>query len=101
MSEARLWAAIKGGAAGARFRRQVPIGFWIADFASLNPRLVVEVDDTSHEFRDESMRTDYFNEQGFAVLRFTNKRIAQELPEVVGTIEGWLEHMRLYRKAPE
>jgi len=101
VSEARLWAAIKGRSVGARFRRQVPIGHWIADFASLNPRLVIEVDDTSHEFRDESMRTDYFIEQGFAVLRFTNKRIAQDLPEVVGTIEGWIEHIRLHGKAPE
>jgi len=88
ISEARLWSGLKGRSAGARFRRQVPIGFWIADFASLDPRLVIEVEDTSHEFRDESMRTNYFIEQGFAVLRFTNKRVAQNLREVIGTIEG-------------
>ena len=101
VSEARLWAAIRGGSVGARFRRQVPIGYWIADLASLSPRLVIEVDDTSHEFRDESMRTDYFNSQGFSVLRFSNKRIAQELPEVVGTIESWVQHIRLHGEAPE
>jgi very-short-patch-repair endonuclease len=101
ISEARLWNAIKGRSVGARFRRQVPIGFWIADFASLNPRLVIEVDDTSHEFRDESMRTDYFESQGFAVLRVTNQRVALELPEVVGTIESWIEHIRTFGEAPE
>jgi very-short-patch-repair endonuclease len=77
-----------------------PIGYWIADFACLDPRLVIEVDDTSHEFRDESMRTDYFNELGFAVLRFTNKQIAQELPDVVGTIDAWVEYIRVHGEAP-
>ncbi|HLF42644.1 MAG TPA: endonuclease domain-containing protein [Acidimicrobiia bacterium] len=101
ISEARLWRAIQGRAVGARFRRQVPIGYWIADFASLDPRLVIEVDDTSHEFRDETMRSDYFHSRGFSVLRFTNKRVAKELPEVVGTIEAWVEHIRLHCEAPE
>ena len=101
VSEARLWRAIQGRAVGARFRRQVPIGHWIADFASFHPRLVIEVDDTSHEFRDESMRTEYFESQGFSMLRFDNMRVAKELPEVVGTIEAWVEHIRLHREAPE
>jgi len=101
ISEARLWVAIRGGLVGARFRRQVPIGYWIADFASLDLRLVIEVDDTSHEFRDESMRTEYLSSRGFSVLRFSNKRIALELPEVVGTIEAWVEHIRAHGEAPE
>jgi very-short-patch-repair endonuclease len=101
ISEARLWVAIRGSLVGARFRRQVPIGYWAADFASLNPRLVIEVDDTSHAFRDESIRTGYFALQGFPVLRFNNKRIAQELPEVVATIEAWFRHIRIHGEAPE
>jgi very-short-patch-repair endonuclease len=101
VSEARLWRAIRKRSTGARFRRQVPIGHWIADFASFDPRLVVEVDDPSHEFRDESTRTRYFESQGFAVLRFTNRQIAQELPEAVGTIEVWVEHIRCHAVAPE
>jgi very-short-patch-repair endonuclease len=101
ISEARLWGAIQGRSLGVRFRRQVPIGYWIADFACLDPRLVIEVDDTSHEYRDESMRTDYFVALGFAVLRFTNKEVAQELPGVVGTIEAWVEHIRTHGEPPE
>jgi very-short-patch-repair endonuclease len=101
VSEARLWRAIRKRSTGARFRRQVPIGHWIADFASLDPRLVVEVDDPSHEFRDESIRTRYFESKGFAILRFTNRQIAQELPEAVGTIEAWVEHIRCHGVAPE
>jgi very-short-patch-repair endonuclease len=66
-----------------------------------DPRLVVEVDDLSHEFRDESTRTRYFESKGFAMLRFTNRQIAQELPEAVATIEVWVEHIRCHGLAPE
>jgi very-short-patch-repair endonuclease len=101
VSEARLWRAIRSKSTGARFRRQVPIGHWIADFACVAPKLIVEVDDTSHEYRDESDRTAYFESRGFAVLRFTNKQIAQELPESVGTIKSWAEHILVHGVAPE
>jgi hypothetical protein len=47
-SEQRLWAAIRGGQLGVLFRRQVPIAGYIADFASLAARLVVEVDGGCH-----------------------------------------------------
>ena len=101
VSEGRLWRAIKRKQTGVRFRRQVPIGYWIADFACLDPKLVVEVDDTSHEFRDESERTSYFQGLGFAVLRFTNRQIALEYPEVVSTIGAWIDHIKRTGHAPE
>ncbi|MCI0544865.1 MAG: DUF559 domain-containing protein [Actinobacteria bacterium] len=94
ISEARLWGAIKGGATGARFRRQVPVGPWIVDFATLRPKLVVEVDDTSHEYRDEISRTRFIEGRGFKILRFTNREVALELPEVFNTIEGWVAALR-------
>ncbi len=101
VSEARLWRGISNKATGARFRRQVPIGHWIADFAALKPRLVVEVDDLSHEFRDEAHRTRFFESKGFAVLRFTNQQIAQEFPEAVSTIENWIAYIRKHGVPPE
>ena len=94
VSEAQVGGALKNKAVGARFRRQVPCGCWIADFLSFDPKLVVEIDDTSHELRDESMRTEYLESLGFPVLRFTNRQIAQEFPEVIGTIESWVAHLR-------
>ena len=86
-----MWNVIKARQTGIRFRRQVPIGFWIADFACLDPKLVIEIDDLSHEWRDEEERTAYFEAQGFDVIRFTNEMVAKELPSVVGTIEAWIE----------
>ncbi|HDK44916.1 MAG TPA: DUF559 domain-containing protein, partial [Actinobacteria bacterium] len=90
ISEARVWDAIKAKKAGARFRRQVPVGYWIPDFACLNPQLVVEIDDLSHDWSDETERIQYFESQGFTVLRFTNEEVAKEFPEVIGTIENWV-----------
>ena len=101
VSEARVWGALKNKATGARFRRQVPCGYWIADFCSFVPRLVIEIDDTSHDFRDESVRTEYFESLGFAVLRFTNRQVAQEFPEVMGTVEARVAHLRRTGEAPE
>ncbi len=91
VSEARVWTMIRGRKTGLRFRRQVPIGHWIADFASLDPKLVIEVDDPSHEWRDETERTTHFESQGFHVIRFTNEMVAKEPGSVLGTIEAWLE----------
>ncbi len=87
ISEARLWPHLKNRATGARFRRQVPIGKWIVDFASLQPKIVIEADDSSHIWRDETARTKYLEAHGFVVLRFSNREIAQELDGVLEMIE--------------
>ena len=84
LSEKRLWMALRRKELGFRFRRQVPIGCWIVDFASFDPRIVIEVDDTSHFWKDEESRTEYIEAQGFTILRFDNKEIAFELD---GTID--------------
>jgi very-short-patch-repair endonuclease len=41
---------------GARFRRQTPIGRYIADFAWLSARIVVEVDGVSHKTEEQLER---------------------------------------------
>ena len=94
ISEARLWSGIKNGATGARFRRQVPIGVWIVDFASFEPKLVVEVDDASHHWRDETDRTDHLESLGYAILRFDNEDIAIDVDLVIGTVEHWVKTLR-------
>jgi len=58
----------------ARFRRQVPIGRYVADFCCLSAKLIVILDDGQHadSARDEE-RTRYLAVQGFRVLRFWNR----------------------------
>jgi very-short-patch-repair endonuclease len=94
VSEARVWGAIKGRRLGVRFRRQVPMGPWIVDFACLDPRLVIEVDDESHHWKDERARTRYLVGEGFAVVRFWNEEVAREFDGVVETIKCWVRALQ-------
>jgi very-short-patch-repair endonuclease len=94
ISEACLWDGLKGGAYGARFRRQVPIGIWIADFACFDPKLVIEVDDPTHDYRDEEERTRYFEKEGFVIFRCTNQEVAQDVGAVLESIAYWVVELR-------
>ena len=79
---------------GARFRREAPIGPYIADFAWLSARIVVEVDGDSHETeggRRHDLRRDAFlKSQGFTILRFDNDQVIDGPDHVVLTIAAHL-----------
>jgi very-short-patch-repair endonuclease len=83
-AERRLWRYLRQRQIdGHKFRRQVRIGPYIADFACLNPLIVIEVDGGQHaEARAYGARRDeYMRGQGFRVLRFWNN-------DVLGNMEG-------------
>jgi len=72
------------------FRRQVPVGPYIADFCCLTSKLIIEVDGDQHGYearaaRDER-RTGYLNGQGFQVIRFTNREVMTSIDSVLDTI---------------
>ena len=48
-AEEILWRSLRDRQLGAKFRRQVPVGAFLVDFACVEARLVVEVDGPSHE----------------------------------------------------
>jgi very-short-patch-repair endonuclease len=48
------------------------------------------VDDTSHQRRDESARTNYIESRGFKILRLTNRDVAFELDWAVELIREWI-----------
>ena len=56
---------------GYRFHRQVPIGEYVADFACVEAKVVVEVDGSQHQehHRYDLKRDEYLRECGFQVLR--------------------------------
>jgi very-short-patch-repair endonuclease len=76
---------------GARFRRETPIGPYIADFAWLSARIVVEVDGDSHETthgrRHDAARDRFLAAEGFTVLRFDNMQVLDNPDYVAVTIE--------------
>jgi very-short-patch-repair endonuclease len=90
-AERKLWLRLRDWRpAGYHFRRQAPLGSFIADFACLHARLVVELDGSQHteEVAEDTRRTAYLAEHGFRVLRFWNYQVFSELDDVLETI--WL-----------
>jgi very-short-patch-repair endonuclease len=90
-AEKKLWRHLRSRRLGdLRFRRQHTIGPFIADFACVDARLVVELDGDQHGRDDEpdrDARRDAFIEgEGFAVLRFWNHEVADNLDGVLETI---------------
>jgi len=77
-------------ALGFHFRRQVPIGRYIVDFASLRARIVVEIDGGQHGMHDgirsDRERDAVLRSQGFRVLRFWNSDVDQNLNGVMESI---------------
>jgi very-short-patch-repair endonuclease len=74
---------------GHRFRRQVPIGPYIVDFACLDVRLIVEIDGGQHgdAVVDDGARDAWLAARGYRVFRLWNN-------DVIGNIDGVLEHLR-------
>jgi very-short-patch-repair endonuclease len=59
---------------GAKFRRQHPVGNYIADFACLAPKLIIELDGSQHadQAAYDERRDAFFRARGFSVLRFAS-----------------------------
>ena len=91
-AETLLWRYLKAHHLdGLGFRRQVPMGRYIADFVCHAARIVVEVDGESHGFESrqqhDKSRDAWFTAQGYQVLRFSNE-------DVLTNLEGVLEGIR-------
>ncbi len=91
-AESALWLILRRDFAAARFRRQVPLGWAIADFASHRGRLVIECDGGQHG-ADDPARDAALAGEGYRVLRFWNHEVlgnpegvAQEIARVLGEI---------------
>jgi very-short-patch-repair endonuclease len=64
-AERRLWRYLRRHFLGVHFRRQVPIGPYIVDFASLQRRLVLEIDGGQHlGSSDDEVRDRWLSPRG-------------------------------------
>ncbi len=77
---------------GFRFRRQVPIGAFIADFVCHEARLIVEIDGDQHDPSSdyEFRRTRFPESEGYRVLRFWNNEVLENLGGVHTVIAQYL-----------
>ena len=89
-AEKRMWRVLRENFRGAKFRRQVPIGPYYANFFSFPAKLVIEVDGGQHgEAQDyDARRTAFLESQGLRVIRFWNN-------DVLGNTEGVMTQISL------
>ena len=88
-AEKRLWAALRSRQlSGAKFRRQVPIGPYVADFVCPAASLVIEIDGGQHgsQAEDDARRSECLAREGYRVVRFWNNEVMDNLPGVLETI---------------
>ncbi len=93
-AEALLWEELRNNQTGFKVRRQHCIDSFITDFAFLNEKVLVEVDGGYHNETEQKKyddaRTEFLQEQGYTVIRFTNDEVKNNIKEVVSKIKETL-----------
>jgi very-short-patch-repair endonuclease len=93
-AERHLWRGLRANQLdGHRFRRQMPIAGYIADFACPRLKLIVEVDGGQHAdaIAYDMERTLSLQAHGFRVLRYWNDDV---LLHTVDVLEDILRHVK-------
>jgi very-short-patch-repair endonuclease len=97
-AEAILWWTIRNRALGVKFRRQEPIGPFIADFACWSHRLIVEIDGPTHYEPDrhehDKKRDKWFRSQGRTIIRTDDDEVWSNRDGVIEQILRSLEITR-------
>lgn len=90
LPEGLLWQALRTRPQGLKFRRQHPLGPYVADFYCAAARLVVEVDGESHAMGDrpahDARRDSWLRGQGLRVIRFNAADVMNDLESVLTEI---------------
>jgi len=96
-AEWKLWAIVRNRQLGGyKFRRQVPIDRYFADFACRDAKLIVEIDGSQHQDRAkyDARRTATLETFGWRVLRFGNYDVTTN---AVGVGDSILPELQLAR----
>jgi len=88
-AEKLLWNKLKSKQLNDhKFRRQEPLGNYIADFICLQKKLIIELDGGQHALNEDydRVRTEFFEGYGYRVLRFWNNEVMENLDGVLHII---------------
>jgi very-short-patch-repair endonuclease len=102
-AERKLWSALHNRQLdGAKFRRQQPIGPFIADFLCQEQRLIVEADGGQRAgSAADQRRTAFIESKGYRVLRFWNNDILSNLDGVAQVVAAALSIPHPAQASPE
>jgi len=90
-AERVLWSSLRRRQLnGFRFRRQYPVGPYVADFACPEMRLVIEVDGSQHGSPTDLTRDAWMRHNGLRVARFWNNDVLNRTTEVLTAIDAML-----------
>ena len=89
--EQKLWQHLRDRRfCKVKFRRQVPIKNYIADFVCFEKRIIIELDGSQHNsdenIKYDKIRDEFFKLQGYKVLRFWNSQLSNNFNEVMDVI---------------
>ena len=93
-AEQALWRVLRDrGLGGYRFRRQEPIGPYVADFCCRAEYLIIEVDGGQHgvQVEADAARTRWLEARGYRVLRFWNNDVLRDVEAVATMILAALD----------
>ncbi len=86
-AEARLWFHLRRHQLGGhRFRKQHPVGPYIADFACVEKHVIVEIDGSQHNEAVDADRDAWFQRNEYRVLRFWNNDVLLQTNRVLAEI---------------
>ena len=96
-AEGKLWSELRDRRLDQiKFRRQVPVGKYAADFACLEAGLIVEIDGSQHAESDsDRVRGVELKARGFRVLRFWNDDVLKDVNAVCDTIIAYVRDVNL------
>lgn len=98
-TEAQVWALVRGRQiGGAKFRRQHPVLSYIADFACIEAKLIVEIDGRSHDnpaqSASDAARTHALEQAGWRVVRVRDDDVRADPQSVAAKIAHALTRNR-------
>jgi len=94
-AEKILWAELRNRKyKGIKFRRQEPIGIYIADFVTFDKKIIIEIDGSGHneeaQIAYDKERTQYLESLGFKAVRFWNNDVINNLKGVFNYLDNYL-----------
>ncbi|HEX2865205.1 MAG TPA: DUF559 domain-containing protein [Deinococcales bacterium] len=93
-TEVKFWTLVKGQALGVKFRRQHPVGSYVADFAVPSLKLIVELDGSQHfESEHDQVRDAWLQARGWRVERFSNEELLRTPLVVLERVRQAIEEL--------